>query len=778
MKKPVQFGKYLLLDRINAGGMAEVFLAKQAGDPGAPHLAIKRILPTMVEDAEFLTMFLDEARISVQLNHANIVQLYELGHHEDSIYIAMEYVSGKDVRQLLDRHRADGHAMPIPQAVFIAAQVCEGLEYAHRKKDAKGADLHIVHRDITPQNILLSYRGEVKVIDFGIAKAANRIQKTQAGILKGKFGYMSPEQVLGKEVDHRSDLFAVGVTLFEMLTGERLFAADSDFSTLERVRNAQVPPPRTLNAAVPEELERILYKALAREPSDRYASCGELGKELSEFLRRSGFSYSPAQLGLFLREVFAEDCAREEARLGKLTGVELEGEDELERPTRPEPMSAPRPTAQPRPAASSAGRANAAPEGSSPPVLQRVGAAAAQDDLLSAHTLILSSASLSVPTGMPTLVDQTIASLIEDELRDAATVIGLALPLAKAKDAAAKPRKSPNAQRPSASAAKAPGPKGKATGPAQAPRLSRHGLAGLRPKAPLIAAAAIALAAVALAAFWALRPRAGQLTVRANPPEAALLIDGAPAESGAALSLAPGRHRVEVQASGRKPYRAELDVVAGSRLAVDAALEPEAPEAAPAAPTPPPAPARPSRFNLKVESQPSGAAIEIDGKRVGETPATLHDVAPAEVRQVSLSLKGYRAAKLSVDWDGEMREVALFAPLERLERSSREQRQAERAATKAKARPETTESAPEKPKEVSKARALGKLITISEPVARVSIDGKDTGRWTPITPSQPLEVPAGEHVVTYTDGEGRKAVRSVGVTVGETVKVTGVKDFK
>jgi serine/threonine protein kinase len=775
LKKPVPFGKYLLLDRINVGGMAEVFLAKPLQDPGAPHLAIKRILPTMVEDSEFLTMFLDEARISVQLNHPNIVQIHELGRHEDSFYIAMDYLFGKDLRQLLDRHRADGHAMAIPQAVFVAMQVCEGLEYAHRKKDAKGADLHIVHRDITPQNILLSYRGEVKVIDFGIAKAANRIQHTQAGILKGKFGYMSPEQVRGMDIDHRSDLFAVGVTLFEMLTGERLFAADSDFSTLERVRTAQVPSPRELNAAIPDELERILLKALAREPADRHVSCGELGKELSEFMRRSGFSYSSAQLGQVLRESFAEDLAREEQRLGQLAGIELEEDDtNPDRPIRPQPAPVP---PQPPPQRSAASIPEDPPERerSRTPGPPSAPMAGGPEDLLSAHTVILSASVPSLPdaahlaTGLPTLVDQPISALIEDELRSASTEIGLANPRVHAKSLAEKPQPHPPEE---ANGRKAPNDAVLASG-----RGARA--ASLRSKSVALVAASAALAAIAAsAAFWALRPRVGQMTVLVEPSDAAITVDGAPVASGKAISLAPGKHVVEAQAGGRKPYRAELELAAGAHLAVEAALEPRVvPKQTPSA-EPPRAAARPTRFDLKVESQPSGALVEIGGRRRGETPATLRDVDPAEVRQVSVSLKGYRSAQLPVIWDGEKREVAVFAALERLERapasSAPRERPGERRAARAKP---AAERASERPKDAAP-RGMGRLITNSEPVARVALDGKDSGRWTPISPSQPLDVAAGEHLVTYTDGEGRKAVRSISVTPGETVKVTGVKDFQ
>src|SRR5207248_2792303 len=218
MQRPVKFGKYLLLERIAVGGMAEVYAAKSFGVEGFERiLAIKKILPTMGEDPELVSMFVDEARIAVQLSHPSIVQVLELGKHDETLYIAMEYISGRDLRQLLDRFRRRGHPMPIPYACAIAARVCDALDYAHRKRDASGNPLGIVHRDVSPQNVLVSFDGAVKLIDFGIAKAERRLQKTQSGILKGKVSDMTPEQVRGGPVDHRSDVFAAGVLLWELI---------------------------------------------------------------------------------------------------------------------------------------------------------------------------------------------------------------------------------------------------------------------------------------------------------------------------------------------------------------------------------------------------------------------------------------------------------------------------------------------------------------------------------------------------------------------------------
>ena len=324
---PVKFGKYLLLDRINVGGMAEVFKAKTFGVAGFERiLAIKRILPSLVEDDEFIRMFIDEARIAVQLNHANIVQIYELGKHGEHYYIAMEYLPSRDLRAILDKMRSHGQLMPIPQAAYVISKVCEGLDYAHRRRDPSGQPMNIIHRDVSPQNVLITYEGEIKVIDFGIAKAANRASKTQAGVLKGKFGYMSPEQVRGLPIDRRSDIFAVGVLLYEMLTGERLFIGESDFSTLERVRNAEVIPPTTFNKKISPELEQIVLKSLAREQEDRYQWASDLAEDLQRFLIEDRSIYSAKRLAAYMKETYASEIGSERAKMEEYLQI---GVDEI-----------------------------------------------------------------------------------------------------------------------------------------------------------------------------------------------------------------------------------------------------------------------------------------------------------------------------------------------------------------------------------------------------------------------------------------------------------------
>jgi hypothetical protein len=316
LKKPIPFGKYYLLERINVGGMAEVFKAKTFGVEGFERLlAVKRILPNIAEDEEFIAMFIDEAKIAVQLQHANIAQIFDLGKVEDSFFIALEHVHGKDLRSIFDRLRGKGDVMPIQQACHIMMQVCEGLDYAHNKRDAQGRELHLVHRDISPQNVLIGYEGEVKLIDFGIAKAAGKASKTQAGILKGKFGYMSPEQVRGLPIDRRSDIFSVGIVLYELLTNERLFVGESDFSTLEKVRNVEIMPPSSYNKKIPQELERIVLKVLAKDPEDRYQNAIDLHDDLQSFLHKIGEFYSRKDLAAWMKKMFSVEIEEDNAKL-------------------------------------------------------------------------------------------------------------------------------------------------------------------------------------------------------------------------------------------------------------------------------------------------------------------------------------------------------------------------------------------------------------------------------------------------------------------------------
>jgi serine/threonine protein kinase len=276
-----QFGNYNLLEKVAVGGMAELYKARQRGVHDFEKIvAIKRILPHLSDNEEFVRMFIDEAKLAAQLSHPNIVQIYDLGKASGFYYIAMEYVDGLDLRALLRRIRE--HQLPMPEALAasVAMKVASALDYAHRKRAIDDQELRLVHRDISPQNILVSYDGTVKLVDFGIAKAATKSNHTQAGALKGKLLYMSPEQALGEPLDGRSDLFSLGLVLAELLTGERCFQADSELGVLEKVRLGRVVDYRVLNPGLSAEMGGILDQALERDPERRYASARLLERDL------------------------------------------------------------------------------------------------------------------------------------------------------------------------------------------------------------------------------------------------------------------------------------------------------------------------------------------------------------------------------------------------------------------------------------------------------------------------------------------------------------------
>lgn len=313
---PQIFGDYILLDRVAVGGMAEIFKAKQSGPRGFERiLVIKRILSHLNEDQEFKQMFDDEAKIAAQLRHANIVQIFELGDVEGIPYIAMEYVEGRNLRDLTRSIQSKGLQLSLEQVLFIVSETLRGLQFAHHRTDSSGQALEIIHRDMSPQNIILSYEGEVKILDFGIAKAASRISKTEAGVLKGKFSYMSPEQASGRPISQSTDVYACGVILHELLTGERLFRAESDIETLERVKAGVVPVPSSKNPQVPTELDAITLKCLQRNPEKRFASAGEMQSEIAKLIRERGFVYGPQELSAFMKTLFSDLIIEERERL-------------------------------------------------------------------------------------------------------------------------------------------------------------------------------------------------------------------------------------------------------------------------------------------------------------------------------------------------------------------------------------------------------------------------------------------------------------------------------
>ena len=370
----MKYGKYLLEKQLAVGGMAEVFLANQTGPAGfRKTLCIKRILPNFVNDASFIEMFLDEARTAAQLSHPNIVQIYELGETEGSYYIAMEYIRGPSVSKVIRRLKQNELSIPLHYAAKIIANVCAGLEFAHTFADADGQPLHLVHRDISPDNILVSFTGAVKMIDFGIAKAKTNQSKTQAGAVKGKFSYMSPEQIMGANLDGRSDLFSLGIVLYELTTLQKPFGEDADLMTVSAIVNDPPPLPSEFLDGYPAVLQDVIVHALAKDRRERYASAQDMQHELERFIHEQGEFLSERDIGNYMTRLFSDspDDIETLRQLGsgvrmRLTGVPVvrpkvgvESEDEtvVGRPAnavtpaktdiKPAPVSEPAPVEDP-----------------------------------------------------------------------------------------------------------------------------------------------------------------------------------------------------------------------------------------------------------------------------------------------------------------------------------------------------------------------------------------------------------------------------------------------
>ncbi len=340
------FGKYLLTERIGAGGMAEIFRATAFGVEGfTKELCIKRILPTLTTDDTFVRMFIHEAKIAVNLHHANIVQVFDLGRIGEHYFIAMELVRGKDLLELINGCRMEKRRMPVHIALSILASVCQGLDFAHRVK-VDGRPLGLIHRDVSPSNILVSWEGEVKVADFGIAKAAQRDEKTVTGTLKGKYGYLSPEQVKGNTIDKRSDIFAAGILLYECLVGRRLFKGATDLETLELVREAKVAkPPSAINKEVSPEIDALALKALALDADQRFQSAGAMYDAIAEQILHTSKRSDSTVLGGFVQALYPEEYKREEMRAQSESTTPLPGQLPNDNQAPVSPMGPPTPQA-------------------------------------------------------------------------------------------------------------------------------------------------------------------------------------------------------------------------------------------------------------------------------------------------------------------------------------------------------------------------------------------------------------------------------------------------
>ena len=375
---PRNIGKYEILKRIAVGGMAEVFLGRVTREGGFEKLmAIKRVHPDLAAEGTFTDMFIDEARITAGLNHSNIAQIYDFGRSGNSCFQAIEFIPGVDLTHILAFFLNQNRVPPPSLVAFIMAKVCSALEYAHAKCDNMGRPLRIIHRDVSPGNVLVSFEGEIKLIDFGVAKATRRTQETAKGILKGKVAFMSPEQVKGKPLDHRSDIFSAGIMMYELLTGHHPFRTDDDIVTLELIRAGKAPPPST-RLVVPEDLEQICLKALAPRLSNRYPNAGQMERELDEF--RSANPLSRQKVAAWMKKSFQDQLDELQKTLSvpppgiqKSPTFELDDEDLLagegdQRAPRSVPRPAPeQPDSYPQPASGPMALADTAFLGSPPP---------------------------------------------------------------------------------------------------------------------------------------------------------------------------------------------------------------------------------------------------------------------------------------------------------------------------------------------------------------------------------------------------------------------------
>ncbi len=311
--------RYKITDRVDTGGMAEVFRGVAESTVGGlkRNVAIKRILPSLTKNKKFVSMFLDEARLSLHLQHANIVQVTDIGVADlgegagpgmgAAYFLVMEYVDGANLKTLTESLRRQGQRLPVSHTLYVMMEVCKALSYAHELLDPEsGRPFGIVHRDISPPNILISRRGEVKLVDFGLAKATSQLEGTDPGVVKGKFSYLSPEAAMGVEVDSRADLFAVGILLYEMLTSKRLFEGETDYQVVEQVRGARVPSVSQQNPDVEPELENIVRKALAKDPLQRYQRADDLGDALAQYLFSRGLKVTSRDIENLVARCLAE----------------------------------------------------------------------------------------------------------------------------------------------------------------------------------------------------------------------------------------------------------------------------------------------------------------------------------------------------------------------------------------------------------------------------------------------------------------------------------------
>ena len=330
-----RFGKYLLLDHIVDGGMAQIVRARTLGEQVDKIVAIKVIQQQFTKDQAFKIMFMDEIKVTFGLIHPNIAQTYDYGSLDGQLFTAMEYVDGKNLKEYLEKLKNKRFVFPVEITAYIISQVCQGLHYAHTLTDKlSGKKLSIIHRDISPHNIMLTYDGAIKVIDFGIAKSATNADATQTGTIKGKLSYLAPEYLDGIELDHRYDEFSLGITMWEMLCSRKLFVANNDLAVLKQIQKCKIPPPSSINPNVPKELDEIVLKALSKNRKLRYENLDQLNRALVKFLYSNYSDFNSTDLSYFAKELFKDEIKKDRVKLYKFGKVDIKPFiEELKRPT-------------------------------------------------------------------------------------------------------------------------------------------------------------------------------------------------------------------------------------------------------------------------------------------------------------------------------------------------------------------------------------------------------------------------------------------------------------
>ena len=590
---PRKLGRYELVHRIAVGGMGEIYLARVRGTAGfEKSVIIKTILPHLAEEEEFVDKFLDEGRIVVNLTHGNIVPVFDMDEVDGEYFIAMEYVPGRDLRDIVKRLRDRGETMPPELAAYIISEVCEGLGYAHRKTDGDGQSLDIVHRDVSPSNVLLSTDGEVKIIDFGIARAADRRAKTVSGRIQGKCCYMSPEQASGEQIDHRSDIFSAGLVLYELLTTVRPFDADSDLKSLDLVRACEFDPPSVLEAEVPDGLDAIIDRALAREPDERYQEIDQMHVDLMDFLVSRGRAVTSGDVAAFLDDLFPEGAERDafqEARETKAEPEESMGLDEAlnyELDRLDEESSEAESTSDDE--IDPLERTLPDPSGGKTP---RVGPGGGRTETLTPETGLSSRDGGRTVDEMPpksqsrradeqTTADQNRAETAEADSERAAPKVALWL-------------------------------------------------------------LGIGVVAASVAAWVFSQPQRGSLTVRTDPSGASIAVDGDELDGARTpheFKLDRGAHVLELTKKGFENKEVPVEIEGDLRETLTVELEPEEEE---------PREETSKKRSFRLRTRPAKATLRVNQSDIGEAPQTI-TVAPGETKFVEAQKEGCQRAQMPV----------------------------------------------------------------------------------------------------------------------------------